>query len=106
MTKRSRKKAEAVEFLRDELPAGPVAATEIKKRANAAGHTHKAIRMARKALGIKPTKAGFDAGWMLELPTKGPTNHEGAPLQEWAPSTPEGPFGSPLSGSDDGADHG
>jgi hypothetical protein len=36
--------------------------------------------MARKALGIKPTKAGFDGGWMLELPAKGPTNCEGAPL--------------------------
>ena len=86
-------KAEAVDFLEDALTAGPKPASEIQKLARDAGHTPKSLRSARAALGVKPTKAGFDGGWVWALPdTKMPSPPEGAHFQNRAPSDPEGIF--------------
>ena len=60
-------KSEAIEFLRVELANGAVAAGEIKKRGCEAGHTDKALRTAREALGIKPRKDGYQGAWVWEL---------------------------------------
>ena len=58
---------EAMDFLRDELAHGPVAVKFIQKRARGAGISDKALRNAREALGIKPKKEDFYAGWVWEL---------------------------------------
>ena len=57
-------KSEAIEFLKEVLRAGPVAAKDVKKEANGAGISPKSLRSAREALRIKPEKAGFEGGWV------------------------------------------
>ena len=85
-------KAEAIDFLRAELADGPKPVGEVNKAATAAGHTPKAIRTAREALGITPQKAGMHEGWLWGLP-KMPNHSEDAHSRKWAPSAPEGIFG-------------
>jgi putative DNA primase/helicase len=70
-------KSEAVEFLKEVLKAGPVAAKDVKKEAGEAGISTKSLRNAREALRIKPEKAGFESGWVWKLP-KMPSEAEGA----------------------------
>jgi hypothetical protein len=92
-------KAEAIDFLRAELADGPKPVGEVNKAATAAGHTPKAIRTAREALGITPQKAGMHEGWLwglpktLNHPPKMPNRPEVAHSRKWAPSAPEGTFG-------------
>jgi hypothetical protein len=85
-------KAEAIDFLRAELADGPKPVNEVNKAAAAAGHTPKAIRTAREAMGIKPQKAGMHEGWLWGLP-KMPNHSEDAHFRNWAPSASEGTFG-------------
>lgn len=88
-------KAEAVDFLEDALADGPKPASEIQKLARDAGHTSKSLRSARGSLGVKPTKAGFDGGWMWALPDpKMPSTPEDAHFQNRAPSAAGGTFAS------------
>lgn len=63
-------KAEAEEFLRDLLAAGPLPAKQVKADAAGAGISPKSLRSAREALGIKPEKTGFgdQGGWVWALP--------------------------------------
>ena len=63
-------------------------ASEIQKLARDAGHTPKSIRSARAALGVKPTKAGFDGGWVWALP-----GHEDALTRRRCPLPEQGTFG-------------
>lgn len=112
---------EAVEFLRDVLASGPMAAKDVKREAREAGITEKPLRAARGRLGIKPQKTRFDGGWEWALPEdalpsqdahsceRAPSGVEGtlgadsghedalpsqdALSQEWAPSSPEGTLG-------------
>ena len=81
-------KAEAIEFLRDELAEGPKPAAEARRAATNAGHTAKAIRMAREALGIKAQKASMQGGWVWALPKMPSFTSEDAPKKNWAPSGP------------------
>ena len=78
-------KSEAVEFLKEVLKAGPVAAKDVKKEANGAGISPKSLRSAREALRIKPEKAGFECGWVWKLP-KMPLEAEDARENQWASS--------------------
>ena len=88
-------KAEAFDFLEDALAGGPKLASEMQKLARDAGHTPKSLRSARASLGVKPTKAGFDGGWVWALPdAKMPSTPEDAHFQNRASSAPEGTFGS------------
>ena len=70
-------KSEAVEFLKQLLTAGPMAAKYVKKEASDAGISPKSLRSAREALRIKPEKAGFEGGWVWTLP-KMPSEAEDA----------------------------
>jgi putative DNA primase/helicase len=65
---RRSEKSEAIDFLTDALRSGPVSAKDVKKEAADAGISPKSLRGAREALGIKPEKAGFEGGWVWELP--------------------------------------
>jgi hypothetical protein len=71
-------KSEAIEFLRDALKTGPVAVKDLKREAGEAGISPKSLRSAREALGIRPDKAGFEGGWVWQLPTKMPSEPEDA----------------------------
>ncbi len=55
-------KSEAIEFLKEVLKAGPIAAKDVKKEAGDAGISPKSLRNAREALGVGPEKAGLSAG--------------------------------------------
>lgn len=68
----------ALLFLRDLLAKGPVDAREAIKQAKQAGVGEKALRRAREQLGIKPTKQGFDGGWVWALPVEGAQGDEDA----------------------------
>jgi putative DNA primase/helicase len=70
-------KSEAIEFLKEALRIGPIAAKDIKKEASSAGITPKSLRSAREALGVKTEKAGFERGWIWKLP-KMPSGAEDA----------------------------
>jgi hypothetical protein len=61
-------KAKAAAFLREQLAHGPVAATEIERRAKTAGITRTALRRGRNALKIKPRKVGN--AWFWALPAE------------------------------------
>lgn len=61
---------EAKDFLREVLADGPVAATEVKRQAKAAGIAERTLFRARAELGVKPEKTGFREGWMWSLPPK------------------------------------
>jgi putative DNA primase/helicase len=85
-------KSDAIEFLRDQLKGGAMAAKDVKKEAYDAGISSKSLRSARGALGIKPRKAGMEGGWVWELP-KMPSAAEDARGQQWASSELKGTFG-------------
>ena len=82
-------KAEAIEFLKEMLEAGPMAAKDVKREASDAGISLKSVRSAREALQIKPKKAGMEGGWLWKLP-KMPSVAEDACEKQWAPSGSEG----------------
>ena len=83
-------KDEAIQFLSNELAAGPVPAGEIGKRAGAAGITSKPLRAAKSELGIKSAKDSFDGGWKWSLPPKMPSHPQDALQTGRAPSPSEG----------------
>lgn len=58
----------AVQFLEVELSKGPKSVADVAKEAKAAGVKDKALRMARKKLGVTTEKAGYEQGWVLTLP--------------------------------------
>ena len=61
-------KAKAMGLLKELLASGSRPAIEIKAHAEEAGITEKALRTARDAVGIKPTKGGMSGGWIWALP--------------------------------------
>jgi hypothetical protein len=61
-------KSEAMEFLKDLLKAGPMAAKDVNKEACDAGISQKSLRTARQALGIKPQKSSMEGGWVWTPP--------------------------------------
>ena len=61
--------AEAKEFLRDELEAGPKPAKDIDEKAEALGISKITLKRARKKLDVKAEKDGFQGAWILKLPT-------------------------------------
>ena len=64
---------EAKEFLLDRLKAGPVKSEDLIEEAKQAeGISEITLRRAKKDLGIKSRKGGFDGAWMWELPRQSP----------------------------------
>jgi len=60
----------AAEFLRDMLAEGPVLTNELKKAADANGHSWRTVERAKKDLGVAARKKGFEDGkWRWEMPT-------------------------------------
>lgn len=58
----------AVEWLREVLVDGPMAASEVERCARDHGISTKMLRRARESLGIKPQKQGFEGGWWWSIP--------------------------------------
>jgi putative DNA primase/helicase len=61
---------EAADFLREVLADGPVAATDVKRQAKAAGIAERTLFRAKAGLGVKAEKSGFRDGWLWSLPPK------------------------------------
>lgn len=70
-------KQEAIDFLSDILADGPMPAKKVQAAASEAGISTKSLRVAREQLGIKPTKAGMQSGWVWTL-RRCPSAPEGA----------------------------
>lgn len=95
---------EAMEFLRNELAAGPKGAQDIFKAAKAEGISEKTLRRAQKQLGIKPQRAGFPSRsyWSLthgQLPWPSVETENGGqvwgnPHEQTASGPSEGPSDS------------
>jgi hypothetical protein len=68
----------AVEWLRETLTDGPVAAEEIFGLAKADGHAKKTLQRASKALKVRKVKVAMAAGWSWSLPPKMPKSAEDA----------------------------
>lgn len=78
--------ADAKEFLAGELAGGPVAAKQIEKDANGAGHAWRTVQEAARRLGVVRRKGGMREGWIwaLAAPVKmqpGAKMHEDASFQ-------------------------
>ena len=58
--------AEAIDFLRETLAGGPVAAKKVEKEAEDAGHSWATVKRAKDALKVKSEKDG--TAWMWRLP--------------------------------------
>jgi putative DNA primase/helicase len=85
--------AEAIEYLRDKLSAGPVPVKEVDEHARALGIAPRTLGRARKALRVHTVKDGFGSGWVLSLPDedcqdapKTATSVNGSLRQSWQPS--------------------
>lgn len=59
-----------VEWLRDYLGSGEVAAAMVTGEARKAGISDKQLRTARKQLKIRPRKSDFAGGWLWQLPSE------------------------------------
>ena len=57
-----------VEWLRDQLSAGPKSSKEIANAAANEGITPKQLRTAKRRLNVKPRKSDFGGCWLCELP--------------------------------------
>ncbi len=79
---------EAAEWLRQVLANGPRPAAEVVREARAAGISEMTLKRARWRLAVKPSKDGFQGGWVWSLPLK--EAHEGV----------QAPKSEPLRGSD------
>ena len=86
---------EAGEWLRELLKDGPVQTAVALKEAKAAGITDKALRSARERLNVKPSKAGYNEGWVWSL-----LSSEDAQLTEAARSS-----GPQSEGTFDNGEH-
>jgi putative DNA primase/helicase len=64
-------KREAREFLLERLEAGPANSDDIVEEAKQEGIAFATLRRAKKELGIKSRKGGFDGAWTWELPAQG-----------------------------------
>jgi putative DNA primase/helicase len=62
--------AEAEEFLRDKLSAGPVPAKDGEEHARALGIAPRTLARARKKLGVIAEKVGLKEGWTWSLPAE------------------------------------
>jgi RecA-family ATPase len=97
--------AEAEEFLRDRLSAGPVAAREGEEHARALGIATKTLKRARKRLGVIAEKDGLKGGWTWRLPPEGGQEPpKRATSETWLPLAQDGPLrgkGSLLTADDE-----
>jgi putative DNA primase/helicase len=59
---------EAMRFLLDALKDGAESASVVKQDAESAGINEKTLSRARKAMGVKASKAGMKGGWEWSLP--------------------------------------
>lgn len=62
-------RAEAADWLSEELSEGPVPVNKLKNEAERAGLSWRTVRRTKDKLGIVPKKASFKGGWIWELPT-------------------------------------
>jgi putative DNA primase/helicase len=60
-------KQEAIEWLKELLADGPVAAKKVRSGAEEAGLSWATVRRAKDALGVKPQKSTFNGGWDWRL---------------------------------------
>lgn len=92
---------EACEFLLTELHDGPVPAKTVQKNAREATISLQTLRRARKKVGVKTEKIGFENGWVWYLPGRPKVPNSGEDAQgahtpgdghlrdSWAPSAAE-----------------
>lgn len=70
-----RPRDEASDFLREILAPGPVAASEVLRRAEERGIATRTIDRAKRELGVLVRKVGMLEGWTWELPTEAVSNN-------------------------------
>ena len=68
---RGAERAEAVDFLRNVLGAGPLPATEVKRQAQEAGVSERTLRRAKTVVGVILNKEGYQGEWTWSLPKGG-----------------------------------
>ncbi len=98
---------EAGDWLETELLGKPIAASELRRMAAAAGHSWTTVKRAKKDIGAEAKKCGFKGGWMWyhpdDLPVSGEGDHEGVEGVHSQGVTPFGdswsPSGEPVSKS-------
>src|SRR5262249_6400094 len=66
--RQGRKRAEAEEWLAEELAQGPAAAKDLLKRGSERGFSESTLSRACKALGVQRKKLGLKDGWQWYIP--------------------------------------
>lgn len=82
----------SADWLSDLLADGPVAASEVKARAKAAGHAWKTVKRAKERLCIVSQKEGMNGGWIWFLPRRDPKTPEGSQQNLLGPFDRVGPL--------------
>lgn len=59
---------EAKRFILDALATGPIPSSDLTERGEAEGHTEKALKRARRELGVVALKNGYQGAWVSALP--------------------------------------
>lgn len=87
---------EAMDWLREHLSAGPVSAKQIQTDAKRAGFSWSTVRRGKDALGIIPSKNGFEGGWSWRLPPAEDAHETSKALtsKTWASSENLSTFGT------------
>jgi putative DNA primase/helicase len=78
----------AVEFLREVLKDGPLAAKAIKAEALEAGHAWRTVRRASEELLVIKKKDGMQGGWYWQLSKVSTKNAKESNVKEWTSSAP------------------
>jgi hypothetical protein len=94
-TEERSERLEATDWLREFLSDGPAPTEEIQKAAKSAGYAWRTMRRAKDALGIEPSKGGFQGPWSWQLPQRCPPNPKMATLETWTPLAQVATFEAP-----------
>jgi len=88
----------AIEWLRETLADGPVAAKDVFERARAEGITEKTLQRASKDLNVQKAKEGMAGGWEWSLPPKVAKSAEDAHVSDVATFEKIGHLRGPQDG--------
>jgi hypothetical protein len=88
----------AIEWLRETLTSGPLAATEVLDMAKAEGIANKTLQRASKSLRVRKLKLAMEAGWWWSLPSKVANAPEDAQVSDLATFGEVGHLRKPESG--------
>jgi len=91
-TEERSERMEAMEWLKEQLAAGPVPAKQVQADAKDAGHFPSTLKRAKKSLGVISEKGAFHQGWSWRLPEGDHETPKRTTSESWSSSGEMIPF--------------